>query len=80
MKRARGLQGHSYAYEEAEILNPQYKQDNYSVLAAGLTNWLVFLNPVAKPHAAKETPVNTPKAELVADGFTLSLQRPERWE
>jgi hypothetical protein len=80
MKRERDPQGYSYAYEEAEIRNSGYEKDNYSALAAGLANWPVFLNPVEKPHAAEETPVNTPEAELLAEGFTLSLQQQERWE
>ncbi|MGD2215753.1 MAG: hypothetical protein PVJ64_03310 [Gemmatimonadales bacterium] len=80
MKRERDSHGYSYAYEEAEIRNRQYEKDNYSALAAGLASWPVFLNPIEKPQATKEAPVNTPKAELVADGFTLSLQQQGRWE
>jgi hypothetical protein len=80
MKRERDSQSLSYAYEQAEIRNLEYEKDNYSVLVAGLANWPVFLNAVEKPATAEETPVNTPKAELLAEGFTLSLQQQERWE
>lgn len=80
MKRERVPQGFSYAYEHAEIRNLEYEKDNYSALAAGLASWPAFLNSVEKPSAAEEGPVNTPKAELLADGFTLSLQQQEKWE
>lgn len=75
MKRERETQGFSYAYEPAVFSNPEYEKDNYSALAAGLANWPVFLKPVEKPPAAEEAPVNTPKAELVAEGYSLSLQQ-----
>jgi hypothetical protein len=79
MKRERETRGFSYAYEEAEIRNPAYEKDDYSALAAGLANWATFLNAVEKPATAKEAPVNTPKAELLAEGFTLGLQEREKW-
>ncbi|NIN73236.1 MAG: hypothetical protein GTO46_15190 [Gemmatimonadetes bacterium] len=80
MKRERETQGLSYAYEKAVITNPQFAKDNYSVLAAGLANWAAFLNVAEKPTAAEEIPVNTPRAELLAEGFSLALQeQQEKW-
>jgi hypothetical protein len=72
MKRERETR-FSYAYEEAEIRNTEYEKDNYSVLAAGLANWPVFLNTAEKPATLQEIPFNTPKAELLADSFSLAL-------
>jgi hypothetical protein len=79
MKGERETGGFSYAYEQAEIRNPEYEKDNYSALAAGLSAWALFLNAVEKPATAKEMPVNTPKAALLAEGFTLGIQEREKW-
>lgn len=79
MKRERETDGSPYAYEHAEISNPEYEKDNYSALAAGLSAWALFLNAVEKPATVKEIPVNTPKATLLAEGFTLGIQEREKW-
>jgi hypothetical protein len=79
MKRERESQGFSHAYEHAEISNLEFAKDNYSLLAAGLANWAASLNALQKPATAEAAPVNTPKAELLAQGFTLGLQEREKW-
>lgn len=80
MKRERESRGFTYAYEPAELRNRPYEKYDYAALAAGLATWPVFLNPTEKPAAAEEAPVNVPRAQMVAEGFTLSLQRREKWE